>query len=61
MNTAILNSVELLIFVSQPALGKWQDASSLAYGQKLDHILQNLRNLKLQAKALDLLLAVPGV
>jgi hypothetical protein len=61
MNDAILRSVEMLIFVSQPMLGKWLDASSVSYTKRLDHISQSLRVLRAQAKALDLLMVVPGV
>lgn len=61
MNDAILRSVELLIFTSQPMLGKWLDASSISYSKRLDHISQSLRVLRAQARALDLLVAVPGV
>lgn len=60
MNEAVLSSVEFLIFVSQPVLGKWSDASAITYSKRIEELQQSLRSLKVQAKALDLLAVVPG-
>lgn len=61
MNEALLNAVELLILASQPMLGKWMDPAAIAYNRRLDEITNRLKSLRLEAKALDLLVVVPGV
>jgi hypothetical protein len=61
MNEAILRSVEFLILVSHPVLGKWSDASAITYSKRIEELQNSLRSLRVQARALDLLAVVPGV
>ena len=61
INSLLLQTVEQLVLFSQPLLGQWQDLSALTLSRRLEEVSARLRRLGVEAKALDLLLAVPGV